>query len=69
MKVLDDVDFSMVAGLLYDSSVDRTNVGNISVIENSLVDLGILLADALEAGKNMDEATLLVNKHRQEDGS
>jgi hypothetical protein len=40
VKVLCDVDFCMVAGIpSYDSVVDRTNVGNRSVIEISLVEL------------------------------
>jgi hypothetical protein len=58
----------MVAGVPYDSSVDRTHGGATSVIKDGSVKLRIL-ADALEAGKCMDEATVLVNEHRRDDGS
>jgi hypothetical protein len=68
LKVVHDADFCMVAGVPYDYLVDRTNVGTRSIIEDGYVELQIL-ADALEAGKSMDEATLLVNEHWQEDGS
>jgi hypothetical protein len=60
--------FCLVAGVPYDSLVDITNVGSRSIIENDWMELQIL-ADALEVGKSMDEATLLVNEHWQEDGS
>jgi hypothetical protein len=68
LKVLQDVDFCMVAGVPYDSSVDRTSGGATSVIKDDSVELQIL-AGALEAGKSMDKATVLVNEHRREDGS
>jgi hypothetical protein len=42
LKVLRDVDFCMVAGVPYDSSVDRTNVGHEPVIEDGSVELQIL---------------------------
>jgi hypothetical protein len=68
LKVVHDVDFCMVAGVPYDSLVDRTNVGTRSIIEDGSVELQIL-ANALEVGKSIDKATLLVNEHWQEDGS
>jgi hypothetical protein len=46
----------------------KTNVGTRSIIEDGYVELQII-ADALEAGKSMDEATVLVNKDWREDGS
>jgi hypothetical protein len=69
LKVLRDVDGCMVAGVPYDSSGDRTNNGGTRfVIKDGSVELQIL-ADALEAGKSMSEATLLMNEYRKEDGS
>ena len=68
-KVLHNVVYCSVADVPYDSSIDgRINLGNSSAIKDGSIELQIL-ADALEAGKSMDEATLLVNEHRFEDGS
>jgi hypothetical protein len=69
LKVLQDMDFCMVAGVPYDFLVANTNVGPRPVIEDNTVELKILV-DALEAGKSMDKTTsVFVNKHWREDGS
>jgi hypothetical protein len=57
----------MADGVPYDSSVDRTKFGTRSVFEDGSAELQIL-ANALEAGKSMDKATVLVNKNWQEVG-
>ena len=66
-KVLLDVEYAILTGSEYDGTVDLTNMGRPSTIEKSSIELQII-ADAIKGGQSMDDATVLVNEHRQEDG-